>query len=717
MINTLDAIFRPRSVAVIGASTREGSLGRATFDNILRFNFNGPLYPIHPKAKYVHSIPAYPSISDVPEPVDLAVIIIPRNGVLSAVEECGKKGVKGLVIISAGFRETGEEGARLELRVRETAKEYGMRFVGPNCMGVINADPNFRLNATFSPTISTRGKIAFASQSGAMGMTILEYAEQLNLGLSMFASLGNKTDISGNDLLEYWRDDPSVEVILMYLESFGNPRNFVKLAKEVSRKKPIIVVKSGRSAIGARAASSHTGAMAGRDEAYDALFHQFGVIRADTIEEMFDISMAFAHQPIPKGPRIAIMSNAGGPAIMAADACDSLQLEIAQFSEETRSRLMDILLPDVAIQNPIDLLAGSTPDHYQKCLNLILKDEGVDGVIALFAPPVVTDPAHIARAVSEAARHHPKPVLGCFLGTRGIAEVVEELKRFSIPTYAFPESAAKAFAAMVRYKSWKVRDKEIESKPELVIEDVDKEKVRGILDKCIEEKRDQLLLTEAMEVLRAYGIPFVASNIVSSISEALDAAEEIGYPAVLKVSSPEMIHKTEMGGVAVDLRDEAELVRAFRRMEGELKTSSFLIQQMVSGGRETIIGFSAVPQFGSLLLFGLGGIYTETLKDVALRIAPLTERDATDLISSIRGYPLLKGVRGEKPIDFDRLKDIILRFSQLAMDFPEIAEAEVNPFLAFPEGKACVSVDGRMRIDLEKPDPTTQTGLPRIARK
>lgn len=309
MEKSLDAIFRPRSVAVVGASTREGSLGRATFDNILRFNFNGPLYPIHPTAKFVHTIPAYPSITDLPLPVDLAVIIIPRDGVLSVVEECGKKGIKGLVIISAGFRETGEEGAKLEQRIRKTANEYGMRIVGPNCMGVINSDPDIRLNATFAPTVSTRGKIAFASQSGAMGMTILEYADQLNLGLSMFASLGNKADISGNDLLEYWKDDPSVEVILMYLESFGNPRKFVKLAKEVCCKKPIIVVKSGRSAIGARAASSHTGAMAGRDEAYDALFQQFGVIRADTIEEMFDISMAFAHQPIPQGPRIAILSN------------------------------------------------------------------------------------------------------------------------------------------------------------------------------------------------------------------------------------------------------------------------------------------------------------------------------------------------------------------------------------------------------------------------
>ena len=385
---------------------------------------------------------------------------------------------------------------------------------------------------------------------------------------------------------------------------------------------------------------------------------------------------------------------------MAADACDSLQLEMARFSDETCSNLREFLLPDVAIQNPLDLLAGSSPDHYQKSLDLILNDEGVDGALALFTPPVVIDPARIARAVSEAARHHTKPVLGCFLGTHGIAEVVEELKRFSIPTYAFPESAAKAFAAMVRYQSWRVRDKETEAKSELLIEDTDQKKVREILEKCRKDHRAQLLLTEAMDVLRAYGIPFVASKIVSSISEALDSAEEIGYPVVLKVSSPEMIHKTEIGGVTVDLRDEAELVRAFRRMEGKLDTSSFLVQQMVSGGRETIIGFSSTPQFGSLLLFGLGGIYTETLKDVALRIAPLTERDARELISSIRGYPLLKGVRGEEPIAFDRLEDVLLRFSQLAMDFPEIVEAEVNPFMTFPEGDRCVAVDGRIRIDI-----------------
>lgn len=702
----LDAIFRPKSVAVVGASTRDDALGRITFENLLRYNFKGPLYPVHPTAKFIHSIRAFPSISLLPEAVDLVIIVIPREGVLSVVEECGEKGVKGIVTISAGFRESGTAGAELERQLQERIKQYGMRLVGPNCMGVINTDPSVSLNATFAPTIPNRGNIAFASQSGAMGVTILDYAKQLNLGLSMFASLGNKRDISGNDLLEYWQDDPSVEVILMYLESFGNPINFVKLAREVSRKKPIVVVKSGRSAAGARVAYSHTGSIAGVDEAFDALFHQCGVIRANTIEEMFDISMAFAHQPIPRGPRLAIVSNAGGPAIMAADASENLQLEMASFSEEIQVRLREILLPDVAIQNPIDLLAGSTPDHFRKSLDLILKEEGVDGVIVLFAPPVVIDPARIARAVSEAAYHHTKPVLGCFLGTHGIAEVVEEFKRFSIPTYAFPESATRAFSAMVDYHSWQVRDKEEGKIPELPIEETERERVRAVLNRCRQEGRASLLNSEVIEVFNAYGIPFVSSRTGSTLREVLDAAEEIGYPVVLKTSSPEVIHKTEVGGVVMDLRTRMEIEGAFHRIKGAMKekvpsltNSSYLVQKMVPGGRETLIGFYRVPQFGPLILFGLGGIYTETLKDFALRIAPLTRWDVSELVSSIRGFSLLKGVRGEKSIAFDRLKEVILRFSRLALDFPEILEAEVNPFLTFPEEEKCVAVDGRIRVE------------------
>ena len=706
---SLDAIFRPKSVAVVGASSSKGGIGREIFDKILEADFNGLVYPVNPRAEFIHSVKAYPSISALPEPADLAVIVVPSKSVPSVVEECARTGVKGLVVISAGFKETDEKGAAEEKKLVRIIREHGMRMVGPNCMGVINADPDVRLDATFAPTIPKRGNVGFVSQSGALGVTILEYANKLNLGVSMFISVGNKADISGNDLLEYWKDDPSVDVILMYLESFGNPRKFIRLAREVSQEKPIIVVKSGRTASGARAASSHTGALAQTDLAFDALFRQCGVIRADTIEEMFDISMAIANQPIPKGNRVGIVTNAGGPGIMAADACEGLNLEITDFSEETMAKLRDYLPPEASVHNPVDLIASGDEDAFQYALDQVLQDEQVDAAIVIFVPPIFTDPLKVAQKISGVAIRFAKPVLGCFMGTRGVSGGVEELKKNRIPAYSFPESAAEALSAMVVYGQWKQRER-----GKIVELAVDKEKVEGIFESCRQQKRAHLLDNEVIDVIEAYGIPFARSVLGKSLPEVAEAASGMGFPVVLKVMSGDVLHKSDVGGVVVDLRSEKELKEAYNEINANLAEKNipadrllFAVQEMVSGGRELILGLNSVPDFGHLVMFGLGGIYVEALKDVVFRIAPLTDNDAREMVEAIRGYPILKGIRGESPVAFEKIYETLMRLSQLALDFPEILELDINPFMTFAEPVRCKSVDARIKISLEKENHDT----------
>ncbi len=703
MNSSLDAIFRPKSVAVVGASSQKGGVGREIFDKLLASDFNGPIYPVNPKADFVHSVKAYPSVASLPEPVDLVVIVVPRGAVFRVVEECAQKGVKGLVVISAGFKEVGDDGARVERKIVETIKKHGMRLVGPNCMGVINTDPDVRLDATFGPTIPIRGNVAFVSQSGALGVTILEFANQLNLGVSMFVSVGNKADISGNDLLEYWKDDGSIDVILMYLESFGNPRKFTRLAREVSQTKPIIVVKSGRTASGARAASSHTGSLAGTDMAFDALFKQCGVIRADTIEEMFDISLAFANQPVPTGNRVGIVTNAGGPGIMAADACESLRLEIADLSEETKKKLRDYLPPEASVENPVDLIASGDEEAFQYALDQVLQDDNIDAVIVIFVPPIMTDPTKVAQKISEVANRFDKPVLGCFMGVKGVSPGVEELKRNRIPAYLFPESAAKALSAMVSYGEWKQKER-----GQTIEYEADRVAVAKVFNRCKREDRAQLTDLEVFEVLEAYGIPLARYAIGRTWTEVRKIANDLGYPVVLKITSKEVVHKTDVGGVVVDIRGDAELHSAHEAMIEAFKAQgvggdklAFSVQEMVSGGRETILGLNSVPNFGHLVMFGLGGVYVEVLKDVVFRISPLTDRDAAEMLKGIRGYPILKGIRGEKPVAFEKLSDALLRLSQLAHDFPEILELDINPFMTFPEPDRCRSVDARLQISLE----------------
>ncbi len=700
MNQSLDVIFKPKSVAIIGASATRGTLGREVFDKLLHVDFNGPVYPVNPKANYIHSVKAYPRISAIPDKIDLAVIIVRKELVLEIVQECAEFGVKGLVVLTAGFKETGQKGAELERKIVEIIKASGIRMIGPNCMGVLNTSHDIRLDATFAPITSLPGNIGLVSQSGALGQTILEHAQELNLGVSMFASVGNKADVSGNDLLEYWHHDPTIQVVLMYLESFGNPKRFIKLAREVSLKKPIIIVKSGRTSSGARAATSHTGALAGMDMAFDALFKQTGVIRANTINEMFDIAMGMAHLPIPQGNRVAIITNAGGPGIMAADACEGNGLEVVELNETTKSKLKNKLVADASVDNPVDLLAGAQPDEFQFTLNEVLQDENVDSAIVIFVAPIITNPTEVAQQISRVAQKYDKPVLGCFMGVKGVAPGIEELQRQGIPTYPFPELAARTLAAMVSYCEW--QQKEPSRVPEI---DADKKLARSTIEHALKQKRDYLGDEEVSNILKAYNIPYVQSKQCKTYEEILEASKTVGFPVVLKVSSKKVIHKSEVNGVKLGLQTEDALKTAYDEMNDSLKnlkipldTVSYTVQEMLQGGREVIMGIQKVLDFGALVMFGLGGIYVEVLRDVTFRISPLTDLDAEEMIKEIKGFPILQGVRGEKPVAFETIKQALLSLSQLSSDLPEIVEMDINPFLSFPESEKSKAADARIRI-------------------
>lgn len=700
MSQSLDAIFKPRSIAVIGTSRKDGTIGREILRNLVDHGFNGPVYPVNPNAQYVHSIKCFPSISAIPDPVDLAIIVIPNELVLPVVEECGEKGVKGIVVISAGFKEIGEKGAKLEEELVKIIKRYGIRLVGPNCMGVINTDSNIRMNATFAVSRPLKGVVGFMSQSGALGNIILDYAKALKIGFSKFVSMGNKADVSGNDLLEDFELDPNVDIILMYLESFGNPRKFTMIARNLAKKKPIIAVKAGRTYAGAMAASSHTGALAGLDVAVDALFEECGVLRATSVEELFDYAMGFTNQPLPQGNRVAIVTNAGGPGIMATDACVSLDLEMSNLEDNTKEILLKNLPEEASIANPIDILGDGGPKRYKLTLDTVLNDPNVDAVIAIFVPPLMSKPLEIAKAISEVSQKYDKPVLGCFMGREAVIESIHELEKNNIPAYLFPESAAKTIAAMYRYKKWRERKEgPIKQFP------VDKAKVKMIFDKAKSKGLGYLPQSDVRQVLEAYGFLFSKSKLASSEDDAVKIADEFGYPVVIKVESPDIVHKSDVGGVVLDLRDEGELRNGYRDLMNRIEEKAtdaeikgILVNEMVKGGKETILGMTLDASFGPLIMFGLGGIYVEVLKDVNFRITPVSDLDAEDMVSSLKGSALLKGVRGEAPVDTEAIKEHIQRLSRLVEDFYEIEELDINPFVVFEEGKKPIVLDARIKI-------------------
>jgi acetate---CoA ligase (ADP-forming) len=699
MPSSLTPLFQPTSIAVIGAGRTPGTVGWQIVDNLIRHGFQGAVYPVNPSARFVHSVPAWRSVREVPGDVDLAVITVPKELVLDAVDDCGSKGVPAVVVISAGFREVGEEGARLEARLMQRIRLHGMRLVGPNCMGLLNTDPAHSLNATFAPTMPPPGGVSFLSQSGAMGVTILDYAAEYGIGIRNFISVGNKPDVSGNDLLEHWEQDPGTLVILMYLETFGNPRHFTRIARRVARKKPIIVVKSGRSLAGARAASSHTGALAGRDSTVDALLAQCGVLRADTVEELFDLAMAFDTQALPQGNRVAIVTNAGGPGIIVADACASEGLAVAEFTPESLERLGRVFPEEASVQNPVDMVATADAESYRIALEIVLQDPGVDAAIAAFVPPLGVRQADVAGAIVKAAQAHPRtPVMAVLMGRDGLPEGRAQLKRAGIPAYIFPESAVRALAAMRRYQAWLERP--VQAPARFPVDDA---AVRNILDRAEREGRPHLLEPEAYEVLAGYGIPVTPHRLVTSEEAAVTAAAELGGAVVLKAVSPDILHKTDVGGVVLDLRDEAGVREGYRRLQDrvaarapEADLRGILVAPFRTAGRELILGMSTDPTFGPVLAFGLGGIYVETFRDVAFRVPPLTLQEAQEMIREIRSFPLLQGVRGEEAVCLDTVAEAIQRLAQLVLDHDRIRAIDVNPFLAFPQGG--VALDARIEV-------------------
>ncbi len=695
----LDSLLRPKSIAVVGASRRAGSIGNGMLKHLVGSSFTGPVYPVNPTADSVNSVPAFPSIGVLPTVPDLAVIVVPKQLVLGVVRECVATGVKGIVVITAGFREVGGDGVELERELLALVRENGLRMVGPNCMGLMNTSPAVSMNATFAPAMPPNGPIAFMSQSGAMGMTILDYAMEYGIGISQFVSMGNKADVSGNDLIEYWQDDDEVGVILMYIEGFGNPRHFTTLARRATRRKPVLAVKAGRSEAGAKAASSHTGALAQVDIATDALFAQCGVLRADTVEALFDAAIAFSKAPLPKGRRVAVLTNAGGPGIIIADACEGFGLEVAPLSEETQARLREHLPAEASVANPVDMIASATPEQVERAMRIISADPGIDAVIASYVPLGLEAPV-IAAAINSGAEGCGKPVLAVLMSKRGLPQGMAELQDTPIPAYRFPESAARALGAMWRYRQWLDRP---------VVEvrrfDVDASRVRQIIASAFREERERLTVPESFEILECYGIPVAPFRIATTEEDVVDAAREMGYPIVLKAVSQDIVHKTEAGVVKLDLRDDESLRAAWREVVETLDSESpaardagVLVQRMWTGGRETIVGMTMEPQFGPIVMFGLGGVYVEVLRDVAFRVQPVSTVDALEMIRSLRGYRILEGVRGEEGVDLERLSEVIERVSQMVGDHPEIQEMDINPYLAFPEGQTSVAVDARFRV-------------------
>jgi acetate---CoA ligase (ADP-forming) len=697
----LDAILRPRSIAVVGASRRPNTIGYQILENLVRHGFAGAVYPVNPTAAAVHSIRAYPSLEAIPDEVDLALLVVPKQHVVEAAEACGRKGVRGLVVISAGFAEIGGAGVERQRALVEVARRYGMRLVGPNCMGVLNTAPGVSMNATFAPTMPPAGPVAFMSQSGAMGVTILDYAAEYGIGISQFVSVGNKPDVSGNDLIRYWGDDERTGVILMYLENFGNPRRFTQIAREVTRRKPVVAVKSGRSGAGARAASSHTGALAGTDAATDALLRQCGVVRVDTVEEMFDLAMAFSHQPVPRGNRVAIVTNAGGPGIIIADACEANGLVVPELAEETRAFLAEHFPEEASLVNPVDMIASATAQSYRVAVEAVLRDPNVDAVVATFVPPLGVRQEDVAEAiVSVAAGEREKPVLAVLMGRQGLPQGLAELNEAGIPGYRFPESAVRALGAMYRYRRWLERPV-----GEVREFEVDREGVAAIIAAARAEGRAKLGETEVMRVLEGYGIPVAPYRVARSEAEAVEAARATGWPVVLKVLSNRIVHKSDVGGVEVGVEDEGALRAAFRRLTVDVparagiaaeEVEGVLVQAMVKGGKETIVGMTLDPQFGPVLMFGLGGIYVEALGDVVFGVQPVTDVDAREMVRSIRGIRLLEGIRGEPASDLGAIEETLQRVSLLVGHHEEIRELDVNPWIAFPEGG--VAVDGRITV-------------------
>lgn len=700
----LDKIMKPKSIAVIGASTKEHTIGSDIMKRLQEYKFNGKIYPVNPKGGVIEGLQAYTSVLEIPESIDLAIVVVNAKFVLSTIDQCHEKDIKGVCIITAGFKETGKEGAELEKQLVEKLKEYGMRCVGPNCLGVVNTHPDIRMDGCFAESLPERGNIGFVSQSGALGGGILNILKDLNLGFAQFISIGNQADVNAETALEYWENEPDVEQILLYMESIQNPSNFRKLASRITKKKPILALKAGRSAAGASAASSHTGSLAGADKAAAALLQQSGVIREFSLKNLFATAKVFANCPIPKGDRVAIITNSGGPGIMATDAVCEYGMQMAKITDETKEKLRSFLPSAASVKNPIDMIASAPIEHYKQTLETVIADENVDMIIVIYLPFLGLKDIDVAEALMEIKAKNPqKPIIGVFMTKNEFFTKLSD-KNVNMPFFMYAEEAADGLNRLNQQRLWMER-------PEGKVPcfDVDRQKVKEIIAKSVKEGRDQLTTLESIDVLQAYGIRACKYGLATNIDEVVTLGNSIGYPVVMKMTSKTTSHKTDVGGVVVNIRSEEQLRKEYEALLGRLEEKGLLeglegviIQEMVKGNREMVCGIATDPQYGPMMMFGLGGVFVETLKDVTFRIAPLTDIDAKEMVQSVKAYKLLQGARGTTPAQINQIEETLLRLSQLVNDFKFIDELDINPLLISEKTGEGIAVDGRIKVRMNE---------------
>ncbi|MGC9045611.1 MAG: acetate--CoA ligase alpha subunit [Thermodesulfovibrio sp.] len=694
----LDFIFNPDSIAVVGASAEEKKVGNAVLKNLIN-GYSGKIYPVNPSRTQILSLPCYPSVSAIPDKVGLAIIVIPAKAVAETLKDCARAGVKGVVVITAGFKEVGGDGVAREKEIVEIVRSSGMKMVGPNCLGVMNTKN--KMNATFAAQLPPAGRVAFFSQSGALGVAIIDWALENNFGFSKFVSFGNKADLNETDFLEYFASDPETDVILGYIEDVVDGKRFLEVAKEVTKIKPVVLIKSGATEAGARAASSHTGALAGSDRAFTEAFRKTGIIRASGIQELFDIAEMFISRKIPKGRRLLIITNAGGPGIIAADTADSLKIKLDPMTRASIDAIAEKLPPTASLYNPVDIIGDATSERYKVVLEQATKDEAVEGICVILTPQAMTDVDQVADVVVDSARDTEKPVFAAFIGGQRVKNAVNKLKQSKIPCFSDPTVAINAYGKLIEFAE--LKKKKISSEIQIEVPPEHIEKAKEIIQTLKSQGISEIGGEQAMQILSLYGFSFPERALAKTPMEAVAIAERIGYPVVMKVSSPHILHKTDVGGVKLNLNNEKAVYNAFveittnvKRVMPEAYIEGVMIYEMVSGGKEVILGVSYDRTFGHMIMFGLGGIYVEVLKDVSFRIVPVTEEEAFDMINEIKASRILDGVRGEKPYDKNDIASCIKKLSRLVMDFPMIKEIDINPYMVFNNGG--IGLDARIII-------------------
>ena len=697
---SLESFFNPKSVAVVGASRQRGKVGYEILANMIEAGYEGQIYPVNPKTDTIEGLKCYPDIKSIGKTPDLVIIIIPAKFVPEIMQQCAKVGVKSVIIITAGFKEVGEEGRELEKQIVQIARRAGIRIIGPNCLGIIA--PANKLNASFGGDLPTEGVIGYISQSGALLAAILDMANANSIGFSKLVSIGNKADVDELDLIKALGEDDDTKVIAGYLESITDGNAFVNQAERISHDKPILLMKSGGTQAGAQAASSHTGSLAGSETAYEAVFERAGIIRCNSIKEQFDYAQAFAYQPLPAEPKVAVITNAGGPGIMAADAIERVGLEFAELDEETKKTLASKLPPAANLNNPVDVLGDALADRYEFALDVVLGDKNVNIVLVLLTPQAMTESAATAEALVKLSDgKYNKPILACFMGAEKVRDGLKILRQGRIPQYDAPESAVSTIKAMADYVRWRTRPKRV-----VKLFPVNRRKVENIIDRHLRKGLREIGETEAKEILEAYGFVTPKGSVAATAEQAANIAQQLGFPVVLKIWSPDILHKSDVGGVQIGINDVKEVKDAFDLMMyripkklPEAEILGVLVQEMCGGGKEVILGMNRDPHFGPLMMFGMGGIMVEVLKDVSFYLAPLTAEEAKQMLINTRTYHILKGVRGQEGVDIETIAEGLQRLSQLVTEFPQIQEMDINPYIVGPPGTMPIAVDARMSVE------------------